>query len=131
MEKDHNVKADIKVVITDTDTGEVIAPKEKPISPFFKVPWGWVFISFIALLILNVKYGKLIFGLAVATPALGRRGNVGQSVPYGVFLFYTYSRENLADFAQFGGNLLSFSFYRFVIRKFYLNLQYETTNLQS
>lgn len=90
MEKDHNIKADIKIVITDTDTGEVIAPKEKPISPFYKVPWGWVCISFVALLILNVKYGKLILSLSV-------RNLMGEIAFWSAFLSFVFFIWKLMD----------------------------------
>ena len=36
-EKKPDIKIDIKVTITDDKTGKVIAPKEEPVSLFYKI----------------------------------------------------------------------------------------------
>lgn len=102
--EDKKPKLDIKldVVVTDTETGEVIAPKGKPVSPFFKVSWGWICLGFIALFVLSVKgqdflpfhhqiggaavWGVLIsffFFIAKLVDKLDREGgSVGSDYPY-------------------------------------------------
>ncbi len=83
-------KPNIKAAITDSETGEVISPKEKSVSPFFKVPWGWMCIAFIALLILDVEYGKLILSLSV-------RDQVGEIAVWGAFLSFVFFIWKLMD----------------------------------
>lgn len=51
---------DVEITITDNETGEIIVPKEKPVSPFLKVSWGWICLAFIALFILSVEGRKFL-----------------------------------------------------------------------
>ena len=89
-EKKPNINIEIKASIADSETGEAIAPKEKPASPFFKVPWGWTCIAFITLLILDVEYGKLILSPSV-------RDQVGEIAVWGAFLSFVFFIWKLMD----------------------------------
>lgn len=89
-EKKPDIKIDIKAVFTDNETGEVIAPKEKPISLFYKIPWGWICIAFIVLFVLNVKYGRLILGLSMYE-------TVGNITVWGTFFSFVFFIWKLMD----------------------------------
>lgn len=89
-EKKPDIKIDIKVTITDDKTGEVIAPKEEPVSLFYKIPWGWVHIAFIVLFFLFVKYGKKIFGLSTYD-------TIGQIIFWGLVISFVFFIWKLLD----------------------------------
>lgn len=89
-EKKPNVSIDIKATVTDTETGETIAPRENSVNPFFRIPWGWICISFIALLILDVEYGKLILSLSV-------RDLIGEIAVWGILLSFIFFVLKIMD----------------------------------
>ncbi len=101
-DKEHKINIDIEITITDSETGEVIVPKEKPINPFFKVPWGWICIGCVAFFLLSVKHldflpfheyigcaaffgtfiSSVFFGFKLADKDEREGGYVGGDYPY-------------------------------------------------
>lgn len=74
-EKDLKVKISVKVADDGND--------EYTPSAFCRLPWGWSCITSILLFILNVEYGKVIFGLQ-------SRDKIGQVLLILVFLTFVF-----------------------------------------
>lgn len=64
--------------------------KKHNISPFFRVPWGWISLAFVALFILDVEYGKLFLTLSV-------RDQIGEIAIWGALLSFAFFIWKLMD----------------------------------